>query len=252
MFQYAYGRNLELAGKKVVFDVSFFNGNRPKVDSARDFKLDKFNLKTKAKFLNKKPLFPNLLKKILNHLNPKKGDYYQSERFFENIKDTVREEFTLKYPLVKESMAWEKTISVFPHSISLHIRRGDYIQDKKTNNFHGICDVKYYRQALEKWRQMSGEEKIVLFIFSDDIEWAKENLKFPYQIYFVSDFKIPDYEEMYLMSLCKHNIIANSTFSWWGAWLNQNPNKIIIGPRQWLTNKTATELNILPTTWIQI
>ena len=93
---------------------------------------------------------------------------------------------------------------------------------------------------------------ICLFIFSDDIEWAKENLKFQNQMYFVSNPKIPDYEELMIISKCSHNIIANSTFSWWGAWLNKNPNKVVIAPFQWLKERNVEELDILPKDWIAI
>jgi hypothetical protein len=250
LFQYAHGRNLELAGKKVIFDTSFFSNNRAKIDTARDFKLDKFNIETKAEFSNKNRQIFNILNKVTVKLGLKQN-FYQSERYFINIKDTIQKEFTLKNPLAPKSLVWEEKINSTTNSIALHIRRGDYILNTKTNSFHGVCDLAYYKSALDEMVKRLGNN-INIFIYSDDIAWAKENLKFPYPIEFVSDSEIPDYEEMYLMSLCKHNIIANSTFSWWGAWLNQNPNKIVVAPKQWLANKTSNKLDILPESWLQI
>ena len=251
MFQYAYGRRLELSGKKVVFDTSFFEGNKAGKDTARAFKLKNFNIETKAEFSNKKHWFQKLKGKIKRKLGFAQEGLYQNERYFLDIKDTIQKEFTLKNTPGDESKTWKEKIENSPLSVSIHIRRGDYIENKKTNNFHGVCDLAYYAKALERMEKKIGD-KIEIFVFSDDIIWAKENLKFPHPLNFVSDSKIPDYEEMYLMSLCKHNIIANSSFSWWGAWLNQNPNKIVVAPRQWLKDKTADKLDILPDNWIKI
>jgi hypothetical protein len=250
MFQYAYGRALEMSGEKVIFNTAFFCGSKAKKDTTRDFKLNNFNIETKAEFSNKKHLIFNIFNKVVVKLGLKKN-FYQNEKYFKNIENNIRKEFTLKNPLTPKGLDWEEKISSTANSISLHIRRGDYVLNIKTNSFHGVCDIKYYTSALEEIVKKTGNN-INIFIFSDDITWAKENLKFPFPFNFVSDSEIPDYEELYLMSLCKHNIIANSTFSWWGAWLNQNPDKIVIAPKQWLTNKTSTELDILPKEWIQI
>jgi len=252
MFQYAYGRKLELTGKKVAFNVSFFNGHRPSRDTARDFKLNNFKIETKAEFLNKTNYFINLLNKVLIRFYLKKNDYWQGEKYFKNIEANIRKEFTLKNLLTSESTKWQEKIRQTKNSVSLHIRRGDYVQDAKTNAFHGTCNLEYYKNALQKIVDKIGNTEIEIFIFSDDIEWAKENLKFPYPTNFVSNSQILDYEEMYLMSLCQHNIIANSTFSWWGAWLNKNSAKIVIAPKQWSVKKSSDGLNILPKEWLQI
>jgi len=252
LFQYAYGRNLEHQGQKIIFNTSFFYGGKVKSNTARDYKLDKFNIETAAKFSTKKTLFLTFLNRILNRLSLKNSDYYQNEKYFKNIEGIIRKEFTLKNPLTKESQAWQEKINRSGNSISVHIRRGDYIQDKKTKAHHGACDMEYYKKALEIIKLKSDKQSAEIFVFSDDINWTKENINFSSPTYFISNPQIPDYEEMYLMSLCKHQIIANSTFSWWSAWLNQNVNKIVVAPKQWLANKTANELDILPKTWIQI
>ena len=105
------------------------------------------------------------------------------------------------------------------------------------------------KQAIEKIIKQFPDAHF--FVSSDDIEWAKENITGNFPVTFISHPEIIDYEELVLQSLCKHNIIANSTFSWWGAWLNQNPDKIIIAPKKWFLNEN-TENNLIPTTWIQI
>ena len=176
----------------------------------------------------------------------------KKEKYFKNIEANIRKEFTLKNLLTSESTKWQEKIRQTKNSVSLHIRRGDYVQDAKTNAFHGTCNLEYYKNALQKIVDKIGNTEIEIFIFSDDIEWAKENLKFPYPTNFVSNSQILDYEEMYLMSLCQHNIIANSTFSWWGAWLNKNSAKIVIAPKQWSVKKSSDGLNILPKEWLQI
>lgn len=254
MFQYAYGRSLELSGKKILFNTSFFNGARPKIDTPRNFKLNNFNIQTKAEFVNRQSQIIDFINKFLKklHLKNEGFGYWQSEKYFQNFRLEIQKEFELKNPLTKESLDWQEKIKKTNNSVSIHIRRGDYIQDQKTKNFHGGCNLEYYQKALAEVIQRSRNNNLELFIFSDDITWAKENLQFPYPINFVSDKQIPDYEEMYLMSQCINNIIANSTFSWWAAWLNQNPNKIVIGPKQWFNSKTSNEIDILPKTWIQI
>jgi len=252
LFQYAHARDLELHGKKIKFDTSFFYGNKSKKDTARDFGLNNFNIKTKAEFSTKKHLIIEIFNKIKRRIGIKIEVFFQSEKYFLRSSNVIKEELALKNPLSLKANKWQTAIIDSNNSISLHIRRGDYVSDSKTNSYHGTCDIEYYKKALEILVGKLGRKNIDIFVFSDDIAWAKENISFPYPTHFVSDPNIPDYEEMYLMSLCKHNIIANSTFSWWGAWLNQNPDKIVIGPKQWFRNKTSEELDILPKEWVTI
>ena len=134
--------------------------------------------------------------------------------------------------------------------MAIHVRRGDYINDKKTSLVHNVCDLNYYERAIDVIKAQVNNP--TFFVFSDDIEWAGENLPVNPNARYVSNLEGEDYEELILMSMCEHNIIANSTFSWWGAWLNQNPNKIVIAPKQWLVNKTSAELDILPKDWLKI
>ncbi len=248
MFQYAHGRSEELSGKKIIFDNSFFTGNKLEKDTARNFKLNKFNIATNTEFFPKSHLIFDIWTKIKRRLGLNVDIYFQNEKYFINIADEIKKEFTLKKPLSDKAQEILDNIKN-NNSTSLHIRRGDYINNKETNSFHGICGVDYYQKSMNMVK-----EKIfnpVFFIFSDDIVWAKENF-IGSEFVFVSCPEIEDVEEMILMSKCKHNIIANSSFSWWGAWLNNNPGKIVIAPKRWFNNKKANQNDIVPESWIKI
>jgi hypothetical protein len=136
--------------------------------------------------------------------------YFQTEKYFKHIKDKILNDFTFKF------------IPNLPteNYISIHVRRGDYLHQ---TNHHPVCDVEYYNEAISLIN-----ENLPKIIFSDDIEWCKDNIK--------ADFyseNTKNYEDLYLMTRAKHNVIANSSFSWWGAWLNQNPDKIVVAPKNW-------------------
>lgn len=273
LFQYAFGRYLSVKTGDVV---RIDNGiSCHKQDTYRKYTLDKFNITLNLATLGeikKNKYYFQIIRRIWHGIKSRIfkihnlgwdekiltskikyfDGYWQSYKYLDPIRDILLKEITLKNPLTEGNLVWKGIINKAENSVSLHVRRGDYVQNPKTNAYHGTCDMEYYKKALEKVAQILNSKNIEIFVFSDDIEWARHNLKFPYQTYFISNPAALDYEEMYLMSLCKHNIIANSTFSWWGAWLNQNPSKIVIGPKQWLKNKTADELDILPKEWIRI
>ena len=175
--------------------------------------------------------------------------YFQSYKYLDLqraqlLKEIVlKEDLSLKYGALISEMA-------APNSVAVHIRRGDYVSDAKTRKAHFVCDLVYYEQAMALMK-----EKVVnpvFYIFSDDISWAKENLKVSEKLVFVSNPELKDYEELMLMSGCQNNIIANSSFSFWGAWLNQNYNKIVIGPRKWNNKYPAAYRHLLPEEWIKI
>ncbi len=248
LFQYAHGLKLSLVDKKnVVFDTSFFaNTGR---DTNRPFLLDKFNINTSSSFTEVKiSIFAKYFKKIAQRITGDYG-YYQSEKYFREVKREIQQQFTLKNPLSPASQDVADQIHMQPRSVSLHIRRGDYVKDLKTNQHHGVCDLGYYRAAIDHMK--THLDTPTFFIFSDDIAWVKENLDVTDATY-VSNPSIPDYEELILMSMCQHNIIANSTFSWWAAYLNQYTQKIVIAPKQWTAKKSSKELGILPATWLQL
>ena len=127
-------------------------------------------------------------------------------------------------------------------SISLHVRRTDYVT---SNGFHPVQTVEYYNKAIET---IGSYDQIL--VFSDDINWCKENLNYDNVLFVENQDNL---EDMWLMSLCDHNIIANSSFSWWGAWLNQNKDKIVIAPKNWFGSQSnLNDLDIIPNNWVKI
>ena len=153
-------------------------------------------------------------------------------------------EFSIKYPPSFQNRELSRKIESH-ESISLHIRRGDFVQDSKTHQFHGACSLDYYNRCIEYVSEKTNNPHF--FVFSDDPHWAKENLRQDISTTIVennSGFKA--YEDLQLMSQCKHNIIANSSFSWWGAWLNANPDKIVCAPKQWFRNKLMDTKYFIP------
>lgn len=251
MFQYAHGRKLMIVNKKeVVLDLSFFKEIVGTNVTQRDYKLENFNIADiKKTYSKKQSLLDKILSKIFRKLGIQKEGYFQSELYFKEIEDTIRKEFKLKEPLSPLAQNFLNQIIQTPLSVSLHVRRGDYVNNLKTNLVHGSCDIEYYKKSIDYMKDKLKDP--TFFIFSDDIEWVKENIKIDKSV-FVSGPTVKDYEELILMSECSNNIIANSTFSWWGAWLNPNPNKIVIGPKQWTRKKTSNKLKMLPKDWVQI
>lgn len=175
--------------------------------------------------------------------------YWQTYKYADEIRKHLIQDLKLKEPLDQNTLDVMSNIGN-TNSISLHIRRGDYVTDAKTSKIHDVCDLEYYRKAVDIVSKKIKNPQF--FIFSDDIEWAKKNLKIQYPMVFVSDLKIEDYEEMILMSKCKHNIIANSSFSWWGAWLNTYDDKVVVAPQKWSNRHKKDYKNLIPNTWIKI
>ena len=137
------------------------------------------------------------------------------------------------------------------NAVSLHVRRGDYVSDPATNRFHGTCSPDYYRQAVDYVIGRAGVPH--LFVFSDDQEWTRANLQFavPRRS---SSANPPDcgYRDMQLMARCRHHIIANSSFSWWGAWLNPSPEKIVVAPKQWFSSPRNDTRDLVPPNWVRM
>jgi hypothetical protein len=173
--------------------------------------------------------------------------YWQNERYFKKYRDDLLKVFTLK-TICSQTKSYQQKI-VDSESVSLHIRRGDYVSSIDTNSVHGIIDMDFYKRSSALFY---GEDTH-FFIFSDDLNWAKENTGFINNKTFIEyDRDTSSHEEIYLMSKCKHNIIANSSFSWWGAWLNQNPNKKIIAPRKWFNDLSIDTTGLIPESWVRL
>jgi len=135
-------------------------------------------------------------------------------------------------------------------SVSVHIRRGDYISNPITNQYHGSLDIGYYQNALKIMLKKINNPHF--FVFSDDYEWAERNIKSDSPITYIKHNSAKNYEDLRLMSMCKHHIIANSSFSWWGAWLASNKNKMVIGPQKWFLGKKYNDADRMPENWIRI
>ena len=173
--------------------------------------------------------------------------YWQSERYFAAIADRIRQDF--RFPEFSNMQNMDMAARIGESlAISLHVRRGDYVGTKA----HVLCDQAYYDAALA--RVLDGLEGTpTVFVFSDDPDWAKENLPLPCEK-IVVDFNGPetDFEDMRLMSLCQHNIIGNSSFSWWAAWLNRHDTKRVAGPSAWFGDPGLSNPDILPKRWLKI
>jgi Glycosyl transferase family 11 len=176
--------------------------------------------------------------------------YWQTEKYFPSIGDILRQEFQFKYLQDSKSKHLSSLIGS-TNSVALHIRRGDYVSNSKNLEFHGLCSLDYYGQAIQLMSDRVDHPHF--FVFSDEPQWVKENFKLECPVTVV-DHHSGDlsYEDMRLISQCQHQIIANSSFSWWAAWLNNNPQKIVIAPLKWFNNASADIKDLIPNQWLSI
>jgi hypothetical protein len=277
MFQYAAARSLSVSRRTELYiDATGYEQDTPGI-TKRKYELDLFHitapLATKDQI--NKHTERNLLSRAFNKLQPyyKKRHYFerhfhfdanffkasssttligywQSEKYFVGIEDDIRKEFSIKAPLSQKTLALADRMRN-SNSASIHIRRGDYVADPATAKAHGSCGLDYYENALRIISEKAGNTE--LFIFSDDIEWASRNLKTELPITFVDHNKgAQAYEDLYLMSQCSNNIIANSSFSWWAAWLNRNKDKTVVAPQKWFNEYVADTKDLYPPAWIRI
>lgn len=174
--------------------------------------------------------------------------FWQSEKYFKDIADEIREEISLKENMSEHSQAIDKEISR-TKAISLHIRRYAHENSKP---WFGFCSLEYYKKAAEIIVQKMPDAHF--FIFSDNYDWVRENFKdFDHPYTLVENSNEQNCDDIILMSHCKHHIIANSSFSWWGAWLNPSPTKIVIAPKVWFAHaKKNNTKDLLPEEWIKI
>jgi hypothetical protein len=175
--------------------------------------------------------------------------YWQSERYFLSSAPTIRSDFSFKLPLSEENATMKHLIDSC-NAVSLHVRRGDYVGNKNTLAIHGVCENQYYFKALEYIKSRVHNPK--LFVFSDDLNWVKNNISTDIPMHYVEcNTGAESYNDMRLMSMCKHHIIANSSFSWWGAWLNPLSTKIVIAPNKWFRVPIDTR-DLIPNSWIRL
>ncbi len=286
MFQYAAAKSVALRNEsELLIDTSFLEDKSEKEDfTYRNFELNVFQLKDTViddiqlqLFFKKVKIF-DLLK--LNRLNQDffkykisfhkiirenrfsqkieifdlisdnslLEGYWQSEMYFKSYKHVIREEFRFNHTFKNSNLELDIEQS---NSVSVHIRRGDYANNTVINNVHGLCSIDYYIRAFEIISSRIINPKF--YIFSDDLEWTKKSLYFlgeKFNITFVEQNLTHPSKDLMLMSKCKHNVIANSSFSWWGAWLNENPNKLVIAPLVW-TNNNSENPYLVPDNWIR-
>jgi len=176
--------------------------------------------------------------------------WWQSEYYFLKYAEEIRELFSFKDELYRlnDKLRQEITNS---NSISLHIRRGDYVSNKKASSILGSCPLSYYLSAIRKMKMLFSDARF--FVFTDDPEWVLKNILTRYtdMTLITHNINAMSYSDMHLMSLCSHHIISNSTFSWWGAWLNPSNLKKVIAPKQWYLNGFESH-SIVPLDWIKI
>jgi|WetSurMetagenome_2_1015567.scaffolds.fasta_scaffold84469_3 hypothetical protein len=175
--------------------------------------------------------------------------YWQSEKYFAKISDIIKKEFSFVNPPSRINQEILDEIRGC-NSVSLHIRRGDYVSNQKTMEILGVLGIEYYIRALNFM-----EKNVIkphIFVFSDDIQWARKNLKTNLPLHFVDHNRMKmNYEDLRLMSNCQYYIIANSSFSWWGAWLGSNSEKIVITPKNWFNQPKMDARDLIPDSWIK-
>jgi hypothetical protein len=275
LFQYAFGRFLsEKNNCKLKIDISSYDNYEWHKYSLKPFYINEsFADKNDCDFLkgNNISFSDKIKRKLSNHnylckeLNLSFNTnykhikspvylegYWQSDKYFNEIETIIRNEYKIKLlPSEVNQQILNKIVN--ENSISLHVRRGNFINIDYVNKIHGTCSSVYYKEAI----QLLTSKVInpIFYIFSDDIEWARNNIIINHETIFVDiNDSDNDYEDLRLMYSCKHHIIANSTFSWWGAWLNQSKDKIVIAPKNWFsdTNMNNQTKELIPKEWIRL
>ena len=277
MFQYALYKKYMQLGKETYAEISFYDDRKVmplKLEEA--FQGIKLNTNMAAEYamqLNQKADNRNILEKICQKVYPYKKNvqeisegkfdsnvlklsncfvegFWQTEMYWDDIKEEVLQDF--KFNLGNTSLSSINRFMKKNSFISIHIRGGDYLNEENQKLFGGVCSSAYYKSAIDYVQNKTGISS--LLVFTNDCEYSQsilQTIKCDY--YFAKNYLnegTPDWVEMYLMSQCKHNIIANSSFSWWGAYLNRNSDKIIVAPQKWINGKTMK--NICPNEWIRI
>ena len=247
LFQWACARNLqEKYGHYIEYDYSFYSGQAWRSLHLDDFKniiLNKVdvNYTLGNARINDGFNYDNFIRYDLTQTQRKYHlyGYWQSEKYFKENEDIIRNNLDIdsdtkyyinnKYPFLDN----EKVVSI-------HIRRTDYVT---SNGYHPVQTISYYEQALDQLEY----DKVL--VFSDDIPWCKQTLKFNNMVFAEDNTNVQD---LYIMSMCDDNVVANSSFSWWAAWLNKNVNKKIIAPSKWFGVGAPSYADIVPESWIKI
>ncbi|MDG5996471.1 alpha-1,2-fucosyltransferase [Candidatus Brocadia sapporoensis] len=278
MFQYAAGRRLaEKLGVKLKLDIEMFKDN-----TLRKYELGAFNIQEcfaaveeiERLTVVKRGIVEKALDRVFKRPIRRPGGYvaekyfvfdpsilqlpdqvyldgyWQSEKYFAEIETIIREEFTIKYPQTDKNKVLSDSIKS-GNSVTVHVRRGDYVNNPETNSLHGVCGIDYYQRCIDFIITKIANPHF--FFFSDDPEWVKNNLKIKYESTVVEHNGAEKcYEDLRLLSQGKYHIIANSTFSWWGAWLNKNPEKMVVAPEKWFKKEDVNTKGFIPEDWIRL
>jgi hypothetical protein len=275
MFQYSLGRRLALErGVPLKLDLSWF-GNPHEIgeDTVREYALDGWRIRASVATAEDLANFPSpssLLVRLGLLTSPVLRDrglgfersvlrlpshahltgYWHSEKYFKTIRETLLCDFTLSATPCSHVTALLDRVQR-PNSVALHVRRGDYAANPRTQAFHGLCPIEYYWEAVHRIADQVVDPSF--FVFSDDPAWVRENLKLDWPTTYVTHGGdcLP-HHDMWLMSLCAHHVIANSSFSWWGAWLCRNEKKIVLAPARWFTDDRYNHKDITPEGWTRI
>lgn len=257
LFQYAAGLYFsKILNSPIYIDDTFYL-KKIKNNTHRKFHLNTVVNNINLLSLLEKKIFFILLKLKLDNLffqiindqkiekmiatSSQKGTLYL-DGYFQNFKPIISIEKNLK-----NTILIKKINRVIKNSISIHIRRGDYLKKENTDYFN-LLDINYYLKAINKLKEYININDFKIYVFSDDIEWCKKNLKLEMNTVYMENQN--ELDDFYAMANCNHNIIANSTFSWWAAFLNKNQNKKVVAPKKWYNNKNKKF--IFPNDWIKI
>jgi len=177
--------------------------------------------------------------------------YWQSEKYFRDQSDAVRESLQIStQPSAKNRQTLKDMGKCLP--VSLHIRRGDYVTSTKFSAMYGTCDLEYYGRAVAHIASGLASEPVI-YAFSDDPDWVRDNLKLPFETRYINhNSAATSYEDIRLMSACQHHIVANSSYSWWGAWLNPRPDKVVVAPVRWFADPKMEDHDIVPEDWVRL
>ncbi|MGL6298362.1 MAG: alpha-1,2-fucosyltransferase [Methanobacteriaceae archaeon] len=268
LFQYATARSLSKNMKtKLYLDLSHYNSSS--LPNHVKYYLNHFNIKTSgikgdlkwrinSKISGEEERFEDYSDVYENYSYKKniedlKGNiyldgYWANESYFIENEEVIRDDLKIVTPPSKENKSFMKELEG-ENGVALSVRRGDYLEPYFKAQF-GFCTLSYYEKAINKISSKIDNPKF--YVFSDDPEWVMDKIKIKYPTKYISHNykKGKYYEDLRLMSLCKHFIMANSTFSWWGAWLSQNKNKIVVGPEPWLNNYIPNEM--MPKKWLKV
>jgi hypothetical protein len=281
LFQYAAARALAHQNHdSLKIDLSWFQGNQSARDTPRT--PDILQLSISANVANaaeiaacKHPwglvskgarlVSQKVLKRYFHDWHPEvlhlKGNvyldgYFQCERYFVNWATQILQEFRLTEDRLAALLPLTQQLEQLPNPVSLHVRRGDYLSAANASTLGNICNARYYQEAMQVMQHQTGPCNWI--IFSDDVNWVRENINVGSNAMFISGTQLPTGEaltapqEIFLMSCCRHHIIANSSFSWWGAYLNSSPNKFVVAPALWSRSQRFHHRHILPSAWTTI